>query len=1074
MEIEEDHAPGAIVKIRVKNFVTYTSAIFNCAPSLNMIIGPNGTGKSTLVCAICLGLGWPPSCLGRAKELGEFVKHGCREAEIEIELAAEKGRNPTIRRTIKREGNKSTWHLNGSATSLKDIQALTKKFHIQIDNLCQFLPQDRVVEFAGMSPEQLLVKTQEAVASEEMVEMHQTLKKAATERRLRSADEDATASRLTQLRARQNQQQGDVDRLRERQDFIHKRDLFKESRPFFQYQDAKEGHEAAKARTRVAVKELEALRREQGPALDEVKAKEGYLKSILQVVEHRKRRVGIAIKHTDTVSRKIKDAGQRIKGYDNEIETEQRAKQKRSSAIPSLKMDIARLESLRRNAPPEFDVGQMNIMKREKESQIRDIAGKRQEIRERGMQIDQREINPRKDSIKELRQELEQSKTKAGQQIRKLRALSRDSFAALEWLEKHKGSFKDDVFAPPVVSCSVKDSRYANAIESSIQRTDLIAFTVTNRDDFKKLQTALLSSTEGLGLSDIVIKTANLKLSHWQHPVQSDRLQELGLDGYLVDYVEGPETVLSMLCDASRLHQTAITLKQHSEQQYEALVDSPIMRWVAGNQAYTITRRREYGPSATSTSVRELQKAKIWSDASSNVNQQQETQTAINKLLEEIDSFTQQTDRLRSDIRVLDDEEKQVEGEKKEIEKEKAQLQKAKADWEGLPTKIELGKVKLQTAMEAVRQADGIVNDIVKKKEVEALNRAQIAIDHSLAVITLRKSFNDRIEAELWSIEAQSDVVALQDRNNEVQELLQSREAEVKSLSAELNKLRDVAKKLADEVRAWWSGISEADQDVVQQFRHGLEQQGGDEEPSQSRGLSDLEAEIASLEGRIALVQASNPRLLQEYEKRGQDIEGLEWKLNKIKSDITDLDNAITRTRQVWEPELDRLVSTISESFAYHFSQIGCAGHVGIRKDEEDFDNWAIEIQVKFRENESLSILDSHRQSGGERAVSTIFYLMALQSLARSPFRVVDEINQGMDPRNERLVHERMVNIACAENTSQYFLVTPKLLSNLEYHPRMAVHVIYSGSRMPEEGSEKLDFAKLADKALMIAGRAGA
>ena len=51
-----------------------------------------------------------------------------------------------------------------------------------------------------------------------------------------------------------------------------------------------------------------------------------------------------------------------------------------------------------------------------------------------------------------------------------------------------------------------------------------------------------------------------------------------------------------------------------------------------------------------------------------------------------------------------------------------------------------------------------------------------------------------------------------------------------------------------------------------------------------------------------------------------------------------------------------------------------------------------------------MSVLDSHRQSGGERAVSTIFYLMALQSLARAPFRVVDEINQGMDPRNERYV----------------------------------------------------------------------
>jgi chromosome segregation ATPase len=95
---------------------------------------------------------------------------------------------------------------------------------------------------------------------------------------------------------------------------------------------------------------------------------------------------------------------------------------------------------------------------------------------------------------------------------------------------------------------------------------------------------------------------------------------------------------------------------------------------------------------------------------------------------------------------------------------------------------------------------------------------------------------------------------------------------------------------------------------------------------------------------------------------------------------------------------------------------------------------------------------------------------MALQSLARSPFRVVDEINQGMDPRNERLVHERMVDIACSENTSQYFLITPKLLNGLKYHERMVVHTIYSGEMMPEDDSG-LDLKELADLALRVAER---
>lgn len=85
---------------------------------------------------------------------------------------------------------------------------------------------------------------------------------------------------------------------------------------------------------------------------------------------------------------------------------------------------------------------------------------------------------------------------------------------------------------------------------------------------------------------------------------------------------------------------------------------------------------------------------------------------------------------------------------------------------------------------------------------------------------------------------------------------------------------------------------------------------------------------------------------------------------------------------------------------------------------------------------------------------------MSLQCLARAPFRVVDEINQGMDPRNERMVHERMVEIACKEHTSQYFLITPKLLTGLRYDKRMKVLCIASGEHMPED-YKQLDVNKI-------------
>ena len=55
--------------------------------------------------------------------------------------------------------------------------------------------------------------------------------------------------------------------------------------------------------------------------------------------------------------------------------------------------------------------------------------------------------------------------------------------------------------------------------------------------------------------------------------------------------------------------------------------------------------------------------------------------------------------------------------------------------------------------------------------------------------------------------------------------------------------------------------------------------------------------------------------------------------------------------------------------------------------------------QVKWRPSEELHALsDQGRDSGGERSVATMVYLIALQDINPCPFRVVDEINQAMGP----------------------------------------------------------------------------
>ena len=61
--------------------------------------------------------------------------------------------------------------------------------------------------------------------------------------------------------------------------------------------------------------------------------------------------------------------------------------------------------------------------------------------------------------------------------------------------------------------------------------------------------------------------------------------------------------------------------------------------------------------------------------------------------------------------------------------------------------------------------------------------------------------------------------------------------------------------------------------------------------------------------------------------------------------------------------------SSASSCFAYWYSiGIGCAGEVQIAP-HEDYAQWAIDILVKFRDNEKLQLLTGQRQSGGVRRV---------------------------------------------------------------------------------------------------------
>lgn len=1103
------HQPGAIVRVTLTNFVTYTSAEFLPGPNLNMVIGPNGTGKSTLVCAICLGLGWGPGLLGRAKDPSEFVKHGHKEATIEIELQRhERGpnkttENPVVTRKIRKDDNKSSFFVNGRSASNKMVLEMVKhNFNIQIDNLCQFLPQDRVVEFAQQNTVQMLETTLEAAADPEVREYHLELKNIREKQLELLHDNKGDRENLDNLEKRQEAQHATVERVKERQATQKKVDHLEKCRPIAKYMEAKAKVSVLKKQKEDLDRETRRLKQESEPALRKVTDKQRYANAAKMNLKTHKDDVKRAENECKRIEREIKSYDEQMKDCVSRNDAERKGAAKDKGELGKHRSDLQRLKVRKEEVPEPFDSRAMN-------EQVATHTTRARELKERGgiLQTEVRnwvaQGKEKKSQTSRLNEMIENLNTQAGQQEFKLENISKETHRAWQWIKEHNQQFRKEVFGPPAITCTVKDPSMATRVEAALQTNDFKIITVQCNEDFVMLQEEL---TKKQRLHDISIRTCTTdNLSSFKTPLSDDQLHDLGLEHWAIDCLEGPSVVLAMLCQERSLHQTAISSNAVSDAQHEAITRTPLKTYIAGNQSVRMTRRAEYGDAGVGSSMRDIQKARFWTDQPVDTGRKREWNDQIKDINRDLFELKENIQKNQAEVAVIKKEREEVERLAEGIKNDKEAKQKALTEWRGLDAKIGNAEEKIAYCQARIDSFRDRCLEILKQKDDAMFQKAEAVLKYCEAAHTLRELSAKLLEAEVMAIEAQSDSETLQGINAHIRDTLQRKEAEFKDAEAGFKEARSAAGKYLEQVnivKTEAEELASGGDDSLQELLIELAQI--KDKPIEEEIDARLESAHAQLELHAGGTDGANT--IRDYEERAKKINRLRLKLTAFNQEQADLHGAISEIRQVFEKELDDIVSKIDAAFAESFERIGCAGQVAVYKassndpadcTEElggtenglDFANWAIHISVKFRENEPLSLLDSHRQSGGERAVSTIFYLMALQSLSKSPFRVVDEINQGMDPRNERMVHGRMVDVA-ADNEklveegkssgSQYFLITPKLLSGLKYQRGMTVLCIVSGENMPsvtdtkrrdEDGNEhvvegkKIDFAAFASRA---------
>lgn len=213
------------------------------------------------------------------------------------------------------------------------------------------------------------------------------------------------------------------------------------------------------------------------------------------------------------------------------------------------------------------------------------------------------------DELRTLKADIESLDTQEGQQLNFMRRNFPELSTAWGWVQENQGKFEKEVFGPPMLCCSVKDERYSDQVQALLQTDDFLCFTAQTKHDYRLLTDQLYRE---MSLS-VVIRTCSQPLAAFRSPVALNEAQSLGLDGFALNYLDGPEPVLAMLCAEKRLHQSGVSVKDHSDDEYEKLVNhGRISQWAAGKQQYLVRRRKEYGPSAMTTVTKRIQPGRFW------------------------------------------------------------------------------------------------------------------------------------------------------------------------------------------------------------------------------------------------------------------------------------------------------------------------------------------------------------------------------------------------------------------------------------------------------------------------------
>jgi chromosome segregation ATPase len=149
----------------------------------------------------------------RGKKVGTYVRQGQSNASVEITL-----KQPVGDLRIKRSfdvSNHDSWEINGKKATKDEVTKIVKKNNIMLNNLCHFLPQEKVQAFAEMAkkPTEMLKVVETAVGPDWMLPLHEELVAEQKQKSRLLQDADSQSKELHLLKKKEEDMRDEINRF---------------------------------------------------------------------------------------------------------------------------------------------------------------------------------------------------------------------------------------------------------------------------------------------------------------------------------------------------------------------------------------------------------------------------------------------------------------------------------------------------------------------------------------------------------------------------------------------------------------------------------------------------------------------------------------------------------------------------------------------------------------------------------------------------------------------------------------------------------------------------------------------